>query len=121
MTGGNGVGTAARTRTAAPDVQLPAPCEHHHEKKRNRTVNANNLTDGMSQQERTTFKVGDRVRVVKSDGPLKDRLEGKTGEVFATERDWVYVNLDTPVYTKAGYANYEGHWALADELEAAQQ
>ena len=53
MTGGNGVGTAARTRTAAPDVQLPAPCEHHHEKKRNRTVNANNLTDGMSQQERT--------------------------------------------------------------------
>ncbi len=53
MTGGNGVGAAARTRTAAPDVQLPAPCEHHHEKKRNRTVNANNLTDGMSQQERT--------------------------------------------------------------------
>ena len=25
MTGGNGVGAAARTRTAAPDVQLPAP------------------------------------------------------------------------------------------------
>lgn len=28
------------------------PCEHHHEKKRNRTVNANNLTGRMSQQER---------------------------------------------------------------------
>ncbi len=69
------------------------------------------------------FKVGDRVRIVKSNGPLKDRVIGKEGQVFAVDGsgDWVYVDLDTPVYTKIGYANYDGHWALADELEAVQQ
>lgn len=77
------------------------------------------------------FAVGDRVKIATSDGPLKDRIIGKTGVVYGTTvdhggdwadhgGDWAYVRFDTPVYTKAGFQNYEGHWALFDELEAVQ-
>lgn len=65
------------------------PCEHHHEKKRNRTVNANNLTDGMSQQERT-FKVGDRVRITADDICQvcgKHMFAGRVGAIIAEDHE----------------------------------
>jgi len=68
----------------------------------------------------TSFKVGDRVRITKSEGPLKDRIIGKTGEVDVLDADWAYVEFDAPIETKAGCVNYWGHWALLDELEAAE-
>lgn len=54
-------------------------------------MNANNLTARMSQQERTTFKVGDRVRIVDR---IDQRYEGRTGTIAHVGVRTCVVHLD---------------------------
>ncbi len=71
----------------------------------------------------TTFRPGDRVRIVRSLSWLHDCVIGKTGTVAAVEYQepkWAWINLDTPELSRGGTLTVDGLWVLADELEAVR-
>lgn len=72
----------------------------------------------------TKFKIGDRIKVIKSDGDIESKLLGECGTITDTNNDSLLVEFDNhfPFLHNGKYNNlkdgeYHYYWLMADQLE----